>query len=155
MISSPARVPVVALLLIACRPETPPQPVDGPPSDLLAASRSLFSQYERALQTGARERLASFYHVEGAHVIFNGQARFRSRALIDSLYRYHWGPPAYFAWDSLQFEALPPTSVVAFGRFRWLRPADADTEHFAYVAVLEAVDSGMAIRLEHETRLRP
>lgn len=143
---------VAALALIATNAWAR-QRTDGPPADLIASAGSLFHQYGLALSQGARDRIPFFYHWQGAQIVFNGQARFQTRAELTERYRTGWTPPAFFAWDSLHFEIIPPANVLAIGRFKWLRRGTTDTLRFAYVALLTAVDSGMAIRVEHETRL--
>ena len=126
---------------------------DGPPADLVAATRTLYQQYERAIQTGDRNRLSSFYHFQGATVVGDGRAETLTRTGLDSIFRFDWSPPVYFKWDSLTIVAQPPNSVLVFGTFRARFQSAPDTARFAYVALVEAVDSGMAIRFEHETRL--
>lgn len=128
---------------------------DGPPANLAAAADSLYQEYARVLRTGDRGRIAQFYAPRGAQRVLNGHSRRLTQAAIDSLYRYRWSPPAFFAWDSLQFETLPPSRVLVVGRFRWQGTGQADTGSYAYAALLEAVDSGLAIFFEHETSLAP
>jgi hypothetical protein len=126
---------------------------DGPPADLVASTKSLYQQYERAIQTGDRNRLASFYHFQGATVVGDGQAETLTRPGLDSIFRFDWNPPSYFKWDSLTVVAKPPNGALVFGTFLVRFHSAPDTAHFAYVALVEAVDSGMAIHFEHETRL--
>ena len=126
---------------------------DGLPADLVASTNSLYQQYERAIQTGDRNRLSSFYHFQGATVVGDGRAETLTRSGLDSIFRFDWNPPIYFKWDSLTVVATPPNSALVFGTFRVRFHSVPDTARFAYVALVEAVDSGMAIRFEHETRL--
>jgi hypothetical protein len=111
------------------------------------------AQYGDALLRADRARIASLYHWETAQLVRNGVSQVLTRAQITDRYRTRWTPPAYFAWDSLQYHAIPPASVLVVGRFCWLPSQNADTLRYAYVALLVAIDSGMAIRVEHETRL--
>jgi len=74
-----------------------------------------------------------------------------SRSSIDSIYRTSWQGPAYFEWDSLTFDSLSPSLVLVTGGFRWQAADSRDTTPFIYVSLLEAVDSGLALRFEHET----
>ena len=87
----------------------------------------------------------------GALIVQAGQRRFHSRAAIDSFYRGPWHGPAYFAWDTLAFDTLPSDLVLVTGRFRWLAAGATDTTRFIYSAILQPVDSGLAIRVEQET----
>ena len=59
--------------------------------------------------------------------------------------------PAVFAWDTLAFDSLTPDLVVVTGRFRWVRRGAMDTVTFVYAAIAQPTDSGMVIRMEHET----
>ena len=128
---------------------------DGPPQDLLASSRRLYDQYEAALQAGNRGRLASFYHPEGAVFVLNGRRILKtSKQSIDSVYTgTSWSPPEYFEFEGLAFDSLSPSEVIATGRFLWHRTGAPDTTRYLYAALLVAIDSGMAIRFEHETPL--
>ena len=141
-------------LVVACG--KPPQQLvlDGPPADLKATAQELFSQYETAIRTPRREALARFYHFDGAVRVINGITTHMSRAQLDSVYRNAWTPPAFFAWEDLRYDSLDVGIVVVTGGFRWTPAGRADTLRYLYAAVLHAVDSGMAIRVEHET-LRP
>jgi hypothetical protein len=144
---------VVALL--ACSPSSKsPSFVDGPPADLKASAQELFVQYEAAIKTSRREAIARFYHFDGAIRVLNGTTSRMSRPQLDSVYRTTWTPPAFFAWEELSYDSLDPGTVIVTGGFRWARLGTTDTLRYLYAALVHAVDSGMAIRFEHET-LRP
>jgi len=135
---------------VACAtPRTPS--TDGLPSDWRKASVTFYDNYGEALRAHRRESLAQYYSPAGALVVFNGQPRRLSKAALDSLYRGPWQGPAFFAWDSLSFDSLDPGEVLVTGHFRWQSTATSDTSRFVYAAILQAVDSGLAIRFEHET----
>ena len=59
--------------------------------------------------------------------------------------------PAFFAWEALAFDSIAPGQVLVTGGFLWQSAGQPDTARFIYAALLEAVDSGLAIRFEHET----
>ena len=46
---------------------------------------------------------------------------------------------------------LSRRQVLVTGGFLWQSAGQQDTAHYIYAALLEAVDSGMAMRFEHET----
>jgi len=149
------RLGLLLLALLACsRSSNVPASADGPPADLEVSAQQLFAQYEAAIKSGQRDAIARFYHVDGAVRVINGTTSRMSRAQLDSVYRTAWTPPAFFAWDSLAYDALDPRSVLITGGFRWASPGARDTANYLYAAVLQAIDSGLAIRFEHET-LRP
>jgi hypothetical protein len=127
---------------------------DRPPAGLKASAQEFFAQYEAAIKTPRREAIAGFYHREGAIRVLNGTTSRLSRLQLDSVYRTTWTPPAFFAWEELSYDSLNPGTVIVTGGFRWARHGATDTLRFLYAAVVQAVDSGMAIRFEHET-LRP
>jgi len=77
-----------------------------------------------------------------------------TRDALDSLYRGAWSPPVYFAWDGLTFDSLDVATVAVSGRALWQGARQVDTTVFEYAAVVVAVDSGLAIVFEHETRRR-
>jgi hypothetical protein len=142
-------------VLLACSPTSGRQlPVDGPPANLKASAEQLYIQYEAALKAQRRESLAGFYHVDGAVRVINGTTSRMSRSQLDSVYRTSWVPPAFFAWEQLSYDSLDPGTVLVTGGFRWTRAGAVDTMRYLYAAVLQAVDSGIAIRFEHET-IRP
>ena len=147
----------LALAIAACsgRSERPVVATDGSSAWLVAAADSLYQDYGNALRTGDRGRIAQFYSTRGAWRVFNGHSAHLTRATIDSGYRNSWSPPAFFTWDSLQFDFLAPSRVLVVGRFRWQSIGQADTGSYAYAGILEAADSGMVISFEHETRLAP
>lgn len=147
-----AGVCAALLLALACGPRPEPaMQVDRLPGDLRASAAALYDAYGSALSTPRREAIAGFYHPDGALIVFNGHSRRQTRAAIDSYYRGSWSPPALFAWDALLFDSIAPGQVVVTGGFRWQSAGQPDTAKFIYAALLEAVDSGMAIRFEHET----
>ena len=127
---------------------------DGPPTGLKASTQEFFAQYEAAIKAPRREAIAGFYHPEGAIRVLNGTTSRMSRLQLDSVYRTAWTPPAFFAWEELSYDSLDPGTVIVTGGFRWARRGTTDTLRYLYAAVVQAVDSGMAIRFEHET-LRP
>ena len=133
----------------ACSPRTPS--TDGPRSDWRKASVTFYHDYGEALRAHRRETMAQYYSPEGALIVFNGRPRRLSQAGLDSLYRGPWQGPAFFAWDSLRFDSLSPGEVLVTGHFNWQSTATSDTGRFVYAAVLQALDSGLAIRFEHET----
>ena len=147
-----AGISAMILLIMACgsRP-APAAPVDGAPVDLEASASALYDAYGSALSTPRRDAIAGFYHPDGALRVLNGHSRRQTRASIDSGYRGAWSPPAFFAWDALAFDSIAPGQVLVTGGFLWQSAGQPDTAKFIYVALLEAVDSGMAIRFEHET----
>ena len=140
------------LLILACgsRPE-PATRTDGPPVDLRASASAFYDAYGSAISTPRRDAIAGFYHPDGALRVLNGHSRRQTRASIDSGYRGAWSPPAFFAWDALAFDSIAPGQVLVTGGFLWQSAGQPDTAKFIYAALLEAVDSGMAIRFEHET----
>ena len=150
-----ARVVVgTAGLILACSPANDRRPVnDQPPHDLIPSTRRLYDQYQAALRTGQRERLASFYHPDGAVFVINGRHMvMTTRQEIDSVYtRSPWRPPDYFAFEELVFDQLSSDDVVVNGAFLWQSSGALDTTRFRYAAFVTAIDSGMAIRFEHET----
>jgi hypothetical protein len=128
--------------------------VDGPPANLKASAEQLYLLYEDALKAPRRESLAGFYHFDGAVRVINGKTSRMSRSQLDSVYRTPWVPPAFFEWEQLSYDSLDPATVLVTGGFRWSRAGAVDTMRYLYAAVLQAVDSGLAIRFEHET-IRP
>jgi hypothetical protein len=144
---------LVALLACSSSPRSR-SIVDGPPADLKASAQEFFAQYEAAIKAPRREAIAGFYHIEGAIRVLNGTTSRLSRPQLDSEYRTAWTPPAFFAWEELSYDSLDPGTVIVTGGFRWARLGTTDTLRYLYAAVVQAVDSGMAIRFEHET-LRP
>ena len=140
------------LVLVACSPAREGNAsVDGPPADLAASARELFARYESAIVTPHREAIASFYHPDGAIRVINGTTSRMSRAQLDSVYRTTWTPPGYFAWEALSYDSLDVGTVLVTGGFRWASAGASDTARYLYAAVLQATDSGLAIRFEHET----
>jgi len=144
-------VTLTLLLVMACGSRPEPAILDGPPSDLRASASAFYDAYGSAISTPHREAIASFYHPDGALRVLNGHSSRQTRAAIDSSYRGAWSPPAFFAWEELAFDSIAPGQVLVTGGFLWQGAGQADTAKFVYAALLEAVDSGMAIRFEHET----
>jgi hypothetical protein len=128
---------------------------DRPSNDLLRSAAQFYDAYVQDVRAHRREKLAQYYHASGALIVLAGQRRQLSRAAIDSFYRGVWQGPTYFAWDTLAFDSLSSQLVLVTGRFRWLAPGARDTTRYVYAAILEAVDSGFALRLEHETPAPP
>ena len=146
---------VGVLVLLSCSSSSGERSAgDGPPANLKASAERLYTQYEAALKAQRRESIAGFYHVDGAVRVVNGVTSRMSRSQLDSIYRTSWVPPAFFAWEPLSYDSLDAGTVLVTGGFRWTRAGAADTMRYLYAAVLQAVDSGMAIRFEHET-IRP
>lgn len=139
------------LSLLACSSTERPPAIDGPAAGLKASAQELLARYEGAIRAHRREVIAGFYHPEGAVRVLNGTTTRSSRAQLDSRYRTAWMPPAFFAWEELSYDSLDPRTVLVTGGFRWARAGTTDTARYLYAAVLQAVDSGMAIRFEHET----
>jgi ketosteroid isomerase-like protein len=145
-----ALVTAVAAVQLSCASA----PANETQGDLIAEARSFYASYEAALRAGQRERLASFYTADGALLQVNGQRmRLTSRG-IDSVYRgAGWRPPAFFAFDRLEFDRVSDRDVMATGTLRWLDTGSSDTAQVAYTAILRRVDNRFAIRTEHETVL--
>lgn len=142
----------VVLLAAACEPGPGSAPTaDGAPVGLKAAADAFYDAYGKALSEPKREAIAGFYHPDGALILLDGDPRRMTRAAIDSTYRTQWSPPAYFAWERLAFDSLSPRQIIVTGHFLWQSAGQPDTGRFVYAAVLERVDSGLAIRFEHET----
>jgi hypothetical protein len=143
----------IAVIEPACAPnQERPLLVDGPPADLKASAASLYEQYGAALAAARRGALAAFYHHEGALVVLNGVARRHSREQLNRKYLNAWTPPTYFAWEDMAFDSISPSQVLVTGGFQWQASEQQDTTRYIYAALLVAVDSGMAIVFEHETK---
>jgi len=145
-----ALLPCILLLGTACTSQQASL-TDGPPQHLVQSAREFFEAYTRDLRAHNRGRLAQYYDPNGAIIVIAGQRRFYSRAALDTFYRGAWTAPAYFAWDTLAFDSLSSDLVLVTGTFKWLVPERPDTARYIYASILQAVDSGLAIRLEHET----
>jgi hypothetical protein len=128
---------------------------DGPPPDLIAATRSHYERYGVALADAQRGSIAGFYHHDGAVIVFNGVRRKQTRDELRRRYLTSWNPPAYFAWEGLVFDSLSTTEVLVTGGFLWQAAGQRDTSRFIYAALVVAIDSGMAITFEHETARPP
>ena len=120
-----------------------------------SAAREFYQRYEASLKAHRGDTIAQFYHSDGALIILNGVREHQTNAGLDSIYRLQWRGPVFFAFDSLRFEPLGAERVLVTGGFRWLRSQAQDTGRFAYLSVLERTQSGLKIRVEHETRLPP
>ena len=141
---------LVLSLASACAP-TQSAGTDGPPVDLRASAARFYVAYGDAVRAGRGDALAQFYAPTGALRVIDGQARHATRAGLDSVYRGGWQGPAFFAWDSLAFDSVDTEHVLVTGFFRWQTRSAPDTGRYIYAALLQAVDSGLAIRFEHET----
>lgn len=152
----PLRLVLVLLLgAMACAPDPGvPAQAGGPAADLKGAAAEHYEAYGQALAGAQRSAIATFYHPDGALIVFNGEARRQSRADLQGEYEGAWSPPAYFAWENLAFDLLAPGEVIVTGGFKWQSVGAPDTLRFIYAAVLVARDSGLGIVFEHET-LRP
>ena len=137
-------------LVTSCTSERSASGTDGPPPDLLRSAARFYDAYGKDLREHRRERLAQYYAPEGALFVIAGRRMQVSRPGIDSLYK-GWEGPAYFAWDSLRFDSLSPSLVLVTGGFDWQVRGSRDTARFIYASILQAIDSGLAIRFEHET----
>jgi len=146
----------LVVLLMACGPEPAPEAsqAENPHADLLQNATALYQHYGADIAHGRADSLSRYYHPSGALIVRDGHSRRLSRAGIDSMYGGDWTPPTYFAWDSLAFDSVAPREVLATGGFYWHVRGQPDTLRFIYAALLQRVDSAMAIRFEHET-LRP
>lgn len=140
--------------LPGCTSSSPPT-TDRPPARLRDAAMRFYDAYTQDLRAQNRQKLATYYHPAGAVVVIGGRRMTFTHAGIDSLYRGAWQGPTAFAWDNLSFDSLGPEFVVVTGGFRWLAAGAKDTTRYIYVSVLQAVDSGLGIRLEHETPIPP
>ena len=146
--------PFLLAAMVACRPH-PPAPADQRSEPLVRSAEQLYDAYVRDVRAERRGSLAGYYDPRGALIVIGGHRQYYSRAAIDSFYRGPWQAPAFFAWDTLAFDSLAPDVVVVTGRFRWLRRGTADTASFIYAALVQPTDSGMFIRMEHETPAPP
>jgi hypothetical protein len=144
-------VPALTACCIGCKPHQAALQRDGPPPDLLASATRFYDAYARDLREGHAGALAHYYAAEGALIVIGGHRRHLSRSSIDSIYKISWKGPAYFTWDSLSFDSLSPALVLVTGGFKWQAVGSRDTTLFIYVSLLEAIDSGLALRFEHET----
>jgi len=143
---------VALIVALGCAPEPAPPPVlDSAPADLKASAAELYEQYGEAVRTSRREALPRFYHPGGALRVINGNTRRLTREGLDSMYGSTWTAPAFFAWEDLEYDSIAPGQVVVTGGFRWAAAANPDTARWLYAALLEATDSGLVIRFEHET----
>ena len=148
LIQAAALVSTLAGCVIQPRPKPPP--VD--PAIMVQAARTFYAGIERSLRSGDRAALLRLFSADGLLMVLDGVTTHYTPAALDSLYGPAWQPPAYFAWDSLRFEVLPPDHLAVLGEIRWLDVGARDTLRYLYVGLIRAVDSGFAIRIEHETR---
>jgi len=144
-------VPALWACFIGCKPQQSPLHTDGPPPDLLASAARFYDAYARDLREGHGAALARYYAPEGALIVRGANRMHLSRSNIDSNYRSSWKGPAFFTWDSLTFDSLSPSLVLVTGSFKWQAVGSRDTTRFIYASLLEAIDSGLALRFEHET----
>jgi hypothetical protein len=143
---------IVSCVATACaspRPET----TDGPPADLVASAGRFFDAYGEAVREGRTDALAKFYAPSGVVRVLDGQRKLLTRSALDSVYRSGWQAPAFFAWESLEYDSLDSRQVLVTGFFRWQARGTPDTSRYTYAALLQAVDSGLVIRFEHETAI--
>jgi hypothetical protein len=139
-------------VLAAC-PAPGEEPVE-PAVSIVASARGLFARYEAAIKNHERVAIAAFYDTDSVVRVINGSTSRTSRAQLDTIYRTRWTPPTFFAWEEMAYDALDSATVLVTGGFRWTTAGSTDTTRYLYAAVLQARDSGMVIRFEHET-LRP
>lgn len=137
-------------LASACAPARPAG-TDGPPADLVASATRFFEAYGDALRAGRKEALAQFYEPSGTLRVLDGRQQRLSRSALDSVYRGGWQGPAFFAWENLEFDSLDARHVLVTGFFRWQARGIPDTSRYIYAALLQAGDSGLFLRFEHET----
>jgi hypothetical protein len=142
---------VLLISVLGCAPEPAPSLPDSAPVDLKGSAAELYERYGEAVRTSRREELPLFYHPAGALRVINGNTRRLTRQGLDSMYGSTWTAPAFFAWEELEYDSIAPGQVVVTGGFRWAAAATPDTARWLYAALLEAVDSGLVIRFEHET----
>ena len=143
----------VSAAAVACSP--PVRVVNDPTPLSLSTARAMYESYAAALRRHRRDELASFYHPDGATIVFDGVRRVSTHAAIASRYRGDWQGPAFFAFDSLHFQPLDASHVLVTGGFRWLSAQSTDTTPYVYLAMLENTAAGQKIRIEHETRRPP
>ena len=136
--------------VLACA-SNQPRSSDIPSQDLRTDASAFYESYGAALKAHRRDTLAQYYSPEGALIVFNGARMQLSRNGIDSVYRGRWQGPVFFSWDSMTYEVIRPRQVLVTGQFRWQPPGSADTSRYIYLSILEATDSGIRIRVEHET----
>lgn len=141
---------IVSALALSCASLGYAQQADPPRA--IAGLREFYAAYESALKAHRRDTLARFYHPSGALIVVDGSRMSPTHAGIDSIYRGSWQGPAFFAFDSLHFDAVGPAMVAVTGGFRWLPPQSADTARFIYFALLDRTAGGLRIRVEHETQ---
>ena len=142
---------VLLLLAAACSTAHSASRQARAPRDLRATAARMYRAYGEALTTPRPEALSGFYHPEGALIVLNGIAARPTRQQIDTRYRTAWTAPAFFAWDSLAYDSIAPGQVMVTGNLRWQSRGQRDTSRVIYAALLVAVDTGLAIRFEHET----
>lgn len=142
---------IISAVVSACSPTPESAPADAPPGDLVASATRVFEAYGDAVRGGRPETLARFYAPSGVVRVLDGQRQRMTRAGIDSMYRDGWQAPAFFTWEDLQFDSVDAQQVLVTGFFRWQARTTPDTNRYAYAALLQAADSGLFIRFEHET----
>jgi hypothetical protein len=132
---------------------TPSRPAraGGPPADLVTRAARFFEAYGDALRAGRSEALAQFYEPSGTLRVIDGRRRRLTRSALDSVYRGGWQGPAFFAWENLEFDSLDAKHVFVTGFFRWQSRGAPDTSRYIYAAMLQAADTSLVLRFEHET----
>jgi len=148
-----ATVPAIAMCVATACASPRPETTDGPPADLVASAGRFFDAYGTAVREGRTEALANFYAPAGAIRVLDGQRKRLTRSALDSVYRSGWQAPAFFAWESLEYDSLDTEQVLVTGFFRWQARGAPDTSRYTYAALLQTVDSGLVIRFEHETAI--
>jgi hypothetical protein len=148
-----ATVPGIAICVVTACASPRPETTDGPPADLVASAGRFFDAYGEAVREGRTEALANFYAPSGAVRVLDGQRKRLTRSALDSMYRSGWQAPAFFAWENLEYDSLDTEQVLVTGFFRWQARGAPDTSRYTYAALLQAVDSGLVIRFEHETAI--
>ncbi len=142
-----------ALIVSACSP--PADGSDEPNAFSAADVRAFYDSYEAALKAQHRDKLAHYYHPQGATIVFDGERMPLTHAGLDSLYTGPWEGPLYFAFDSLHWQPIGPSHLLVTGGFRWLPPESPDTGKYIYLSVVERTATGLRILVEHETTRPP
>lgn len=153
MLPKAALVFMAATLTVGCA-ATPNGATTVTPADYSDA-KTFYDAYATALRAHRRDTLARFYHPAGALIVLDGMRLSLTNAGIDSLYRGpNWEGPAFFAFDSLRFDAQGADRLLVTGGFRWREAMSSDTVRYIYLSLLERTPGGLKIRVEHET-VRP
>jgi len=141
---------VVLLLACASHPTAAKEPSAR---DFLREAAAHYKAYGAALKESRREALARFYSPQGVLLVVNGAERTFTQQSLDSTYRHVWPGFAFFAWDTLHYQLLDERNTVVTGSFLMQRTSVSDTIRVLYLGILQAADSGLVIRVEHETAL--